>query len=218
MDIVFYTAHPDDEAFGPAATIYKLSHQHTVHVITLCNGARPGADSSVAQARSSALGASCRTLGACSRQYDAPDCELDFNYALGVVESTLAEIKPSIVFTHSPTDIHRDHRTLAEAVIVGTRPKPESPVDALLFWEQPASTEWSWGTFGDFKPTVYVDVTDEMYVKYLAIEQYATEIYDWPDARSSRALKFMARNRGKTIGVHSAEAFQLAFSRSLLCL
>ena len=56
--IFFLFAHPDDEAYGPAGTIAKLSKDNQVIVVSLCNGARPGYEH-VADARSFAFIKSC---------------------------------------------------------------------------------------------------------------------------------------------------------------
>jgi len=85
MNIVFIFAHPDDEAFGPAGTIAKLSEEHTVSVVSLCKGNRPGAEQ-VAQARIDAFKKSCNLLGATPYIFGSSDLHLEYHQAMRDVE------------------------------------------------------------------------------------------------------------------------------------
>jgi LmbE family N-acetylglucosaminyl deacetylase len=213
MNILFILAHPDDESFGPAGTIAKLAKDHSVTVVTLCNGSRVG-EENVSSVRVGAFGRNCDSIGAKWRTYNAQDCTLVYDSALKIVESLVYAHKPDVVYTHNITDIHRDHRIVAECCMVACRPKPESPVKALYMCEIPASTEWAFGQFGDFKPNVFVDITDFLPQKIKMLEQYGTEVYEYPDARSVENMRTLANKRGMTIGVRFAEAFQLVFQKS----
>jgi LmbE family N-acetylglucosaminyl deacetylase len=214
MNVIFFVAHPDDEAYGPAATIASLAAAgHNVVVISLCKGNRPGAEE-VESLRSHAFLKSCSMLGATSIIHNSSDLGLDEQTALTVVESAIKEYKPEVVFTHAFCDLNKDHRTLAEAVLIACRPKPESPVNKLYTFEIPASTEWSFGSrYSEFKPNTFIDATDYIDLKKAVLELYSSEIYQFPDARSIEGMLSMAKSRGKQAGFFAAEAFQLIFSR-----
>lgn len=213
MNILFVLAHPDDEAYGPAGTIAKFAKDHNVTVISLCNGSRPGADN-VASARVSVFTKNCEELGANCKIYNSPDCTLEYDLALSIIEAEIHYGQPDIVYTHNISDIHRDHRLVAECVMVACRPKPNSVVKALYMCEMPASTEWGFGQFGHFKPTFFVDVTEFMPHKIKMLERYNTEVYQHPDARSVENMRVLAEKRGMTVGFHFAEAFEVVFQKA----
>ena len=212
MKILFMLAHPDDEAFGPAGTIMQLAETNDVLVVSLCNGERPGSPH-VGKDRVDAFVKSCNILGADWKIYDTPDCALTYDDTLKTIETIINHDMPDIVYTHNISDIHRDHRLVAECCMVACRPKPSSTVKELYMCELPASTDWSFGQIEPiFNPNVYKDVSDFIGIKEQVMMLYGTEVYEHPDARSIESMKTMAKNRGRQSGVIYAEAFQLVFS------
>lgn len=206
MNILFLIAHPDDEAYGPFGTIAKLAKEHTVTVFCLCNGERPGSEH-VSADRVFAYKASCELLGADMRIQDNPDCSLEYRDTLANVEGIINYFRPDVVYTHSPTDLHNDHKIVAEAALVACRSKPGNTVKELYFFELP-----SFAQANAFIPNVYKDITDYIDLKKQALALYKTEIYEFPDARSIEAVETLAKYRGYAAGVNYAEAFQLVFA------
>lgn len=214
MNILFVFAHPDDESFGPAGTIRKLANEsHNISILAMCKGNRPGSEH-VSLTRQEAFNAVCKVLGATPIIKDCDDTKIDFHQATAIISEAINELKADVVYTHNISDLHRDHRTVAEAAMVVCRPKPESTVKKLLMCEIPASTEWSFNQIEPtFVPNVFVDVTEHMLTKEQVMNWYKTEIYEFPDARSIESMKVIASYRGKQTGVEYAEAFKLVFSK-----
>ena len=212
MKIVFIFAHPDDEAYGPAGTIHKLANAgHSVSVVVMCKGNRPGAEE-VCDDRMEAFKKSCSSLGATGTMFLNNDCKLKYGETLKQIEGVINDLQPEVVYTHNISDIHKDHRLVAECVIVATRPKPESSIKELYMCEIPASTDWAFGQLGEaFQPNVYKDVSMEIYKKQQVMGYYATEVYEYPDARSIESMETLAMHRGKTVGMHRAEAFKQVY-------
>lgn len=210
MKILFVLAHPDDETYGPAGTIMKLAKDHEVTVISMCNGSRPGAEN-VASYRAGAFYRNCEEMGVKWKLYNSQDCSLEYDTALKIIEDEVKLYSPEVVYTHNISDIHKDHRLVAECCMVACRPKPDSSVKTLYMCEIPASTEWGFGQFGDFVPNVFVDITDYMPHKIKMLEQYGTEVYNTPDARSVDNMRILAQKRGMQVGVRFAEAFKLVY-------
>jgi LmbE family N-acetylglucosaminyl deacetylase len=211
--ILFVFAHPDDESYGPAGTIAKLAKQEDVIVVSLCNGARPGAKF-VAGERRKAFEESCKMLGAKHILYSAKDCTLEYESTLKIIEDLIKKHKPRIVYTHNISDIHKDHRVVAECCMIACRPKVDSSVLSLYMCEMTSSSEWSFGQLPDhFIPTTYVDVTEFMDLKRSVLSLYKTEIYEYPDARSVKSMEVLSMNRGRIVGLNNAEAFKLVYEK-----
>ena len=209
MKILFVFAHPDDEAYGPAGTIHKLTNQgHSVTVVSLCKGDRPGAEE-VSKDRMFAFEDSCAALGATAVMFMGSDCKLEYYDTLKNIEKVISDTQPDVVYTHNISDIHKDHRLVAECVMVAARPKPESSIKELYMCEMPSSTDWGFGQLGEeFIPNTYVDVSMEIYKKQQVMGMYSTETYQYPDARSIESMETLAMYRGKQVGMHRAEAFK----------
>ena len=210
--IAFIFAHPDDETFGPIGTIIRKSKEDEILIVSMCVGTRPGAKTGVSIKRQEAFEQICDSLNAKSVMLDYNDCRLE-NVTQEVVD-IVNQYKPHTIYTHSLNDVHRDHRLVAEACLVAARPKTNSSVNNLLFCEIPSSTEWAFGQYGSFTPNVYEDITDLIEQKKEKLSLYATETYDYPDARSIEHVVDLARLRGSQSGFQYAEAFQLVFSRN----
>lgn len=124
------------------------------------------------------------------------------------VARAIARFNPEVILTHWPGDLNEDHRRVAEATLVATRPAV-SGVVAVYGFETPSSTEWSFQTHA-FSPTVFVDLgATHMAQKLNAMDCYACERREPPHPRSPEKLKALAEYRGATIGVRYAEAFVL---------
>jgi LmbE family N-acetylglucosaminyl deacetylase len=215
VNILFVIAHPDDEAYGPYGTMASLVAQgHTVTLFCLCNGERPGVEQ-VAADRVFALKANCEELGIEWKIWNNKDLSLELNDTAHLLTQLIATHKPSVVYTHNISDMNHDHRIVAEATLIACRPKPECSVDELYFFEVPSSTDWTFYQVQPaFQPTTYIDVSDFIESKKLALLRYSTETYEFPDARSIEAMTTLSKYRGYQVGIHYAEAFRLVFSRS----
>jgi len=220
MKTLIIAAHPDDEVLGCGATIAKHTHRgDEVHVLILAEGAtsrdkqrnrseRAADLSELAMAAQNArdlLKVSSLTL------HDFPDNRMDSIALLDiikVIEHVINSFRPEIIYTHHGGDLNIDHRITHEAVVTACRPLPNSPVQTLLFFEIPSSTEWATSGFGPaFTPNWYVDVTDTLEQKIKALKAYHREMLPWPHPRSLEAVTHLARWRGATVGMTAAEAF-----------
>lgn len=214
MNILFVIAHPDDEAYGPAGTIAELAKEHDVTVYCLCNGARPGWEH-VSDARVEAFIHSCELLGANCKIGNSPDLSLELLPTVRAIEEVIEKIQPSVVYAQNISDINQDHRIIGEACLIACRPKAESIVNELYFFEVPSSTDWTFYQIQPkFEPSVYKDISEHIELKKRILGMYITETYEFPDARSIEAMTTLAKYRGYQVGLPYAEAFRLVFSRS----
>lgn len=206
-------AHPDDEVLGAGGTIRAhTANGDEVHVLIVTEGATAQYDdeSLVAQKREEAQECANR-LGVANIHFgDLPDMRLDDCAHVevnAVIEDAVSRIAPDIVYTHSPTDVNRDHKEVYDSTMVATR--PGSGVDRVLAYEVPSSTDWG-GEDTPFNPTVYIDVTDHLETKIEAFRAYDSEQRAPPHPRSADVLRALATVRGAAAGYRAAEAFVLA--------
>ena len=210
-------AHPDDEVLLAGGLISRLAAEGaTVSALSFTDGvsSRQGAKQSDAIQRDKAADQAAELLGfGWWGRMSLPDQQLDLESIpslVAAVETALVETNPDLVITHSGSDLNGDHRRVLEAVMVATRPMPDSKRVTLVSGEVVSATHWSAGLgLPPFNPTLFVDVTDTFSRKIGALEAYASEMRQFPHARSSEAVEALARFRGSTVGVERAEAFEL---------
>ena len=87
---------------------------------------------------------------------------------------------------------------------------PDHVVKRLLSFEVTTSTEWQPPrSIATFQPNWFVNISDQWERKREALTAYASEMRNWPHARSLEAVEHLARWRGAQVGVEAAEAFCL---------
>jgi LmbE family N-acetylglucosaminyl deacetylase len=218
--VLILAAHPDDEVLGCGGTIAKLGREGaSVNVAFLADGVssregEKGTRQSELNARQAAAEKACLILGAKAIFFGKfPDNRMDSIALLDIVrviESLVAEYRPDTVFTHHAGDLNVDHRRTHEAVITACRPQKDHPVQRLLSFEVPSSTEWQLpGGAPAFAPNWFVDVSATLESKLAALDIYEAEMRAWPHPRSRQGVEHLARWRGATVGVDAAEAFIL---------
>jgi LmbE family N-acetylglucosaminyl deacetylase len=217
-NVLVIAAHPDDETIGMGGTIHKLSLLGSkVRVVFLSDGvgARKEIRESLESRRTAANNA-LRLLN-CSEVYfyDFPDNCMDtapFIDIVKTIETNIHLFNPTVLFTHFPHDLNVDHRITSQACLVAARPKVNSKIKSLFYFEVQSSTEWNFGA-SQFMPSLFVDITNSFESKMKALREYQVEIEDFPEARSYVGLEARSTVRGVTVGVSNAEAFQVAFMR-----
>ncbi len=220
--ILVVGAHPDDEILGCGGTIAKhVDSGDEVHVVILGEGLtsrdikrNPSKFSNeianldnAARKANKLLGVSSLTL------HDFPDNRINTVDQLDlvkVIENHVKEVQPSIVYTHHAGDVNLDHQCTHRAVVTACRPLPGQTIRTILFYEVVSSTEWQPpGSAPTFTPNWFIDISKFVELKIQALEEYRSEMRDWPHPRSCKAVEHLMRWRGATIGVDAAEAFLL---------
>lgn len=154
-------AHPDDVEIGCGGTL--LRHRdagHSVTVLTLTLGSQGGpAD----DRRREAVGSATR-MGAELLLADLADTRLEEEVGLtSLVEDVVAAVRPTVVYVHSSSDQHQDHRAAHEAVVVATRRVPE-----VYCYQSPSSRP-------GFSPTRFVRVDDTLEEKVDLLGVYRSQ-------------------------------------------
>ena len=220
--VLVIAAHPDDEVLGCGATIARhVSEGDEVNVIILAEGVTSRSivrDRNSSHTELSELAVIAKRanklLGVTTLElHDLPDNRLDSVDLLDIIkliEGSVKCLKPDVVYTHHAGDVNIDHRRIHEAVITATRPQPNQSVKQLLFFEVQSSTDWQPPCSApSFAPNWYVDVSHTLEMKIEALKIYDSEMREWPHARSIKAVEYLARWRGASVGSEAAEAFIL---------
>jgi LmbE family N-acetylglucosaminyl deacetylase len=192
-------AHPDDVEIGAAGTL--LAHRaagDTVAILTLSRGARGG--DQLQRARESQEAAD--VLGARLFLDDLEDTHIaEGSPTIGVIDQVIAEIQPTIVYTHSINDVHQDHRNTHRAALVACR-----RVGRVYCYQSPSATV-------DYRPTYFVTIDDHLSGKLKAIDTFGTQV-GVRDYLEPGLISSTARYWSRYCGGHHAEPFEVIRDRA----
>jgi len=213
MNILVVAPHPDDEVLGCGGVISRnVAENNNVYILVMTKGSpKLYAEEKILNVRREALCAH-EFLGVKKTiflDFHAP--ELDVTSVADIANSINKVVKEfSIEEMYIPHrgDIHADHRAVANACFVASRPVNNNTVKRLFAYETLSETEWA-PPFGDdaFIPNHFVDVTVYFDDKLRAMGCYKSQLKQFPNPRSIDALTALAKFRGATVGVERAEAF-----------
>ena len=143
---------------------------------------------------------------------DFPDNELDKISLLTItkkIEKIIYKIKPTLIYTHSFSDLNIDHQKTFEATLTACRPQPKFSVREIYSFEIPSSTGWHHYKIKKFNPNLYIDITKIIKKKSELLKIYSKEMRKEPHARSIKGLLNLSRYRGNQVGLKNAEAFEV---------
>ena len=154
-------AHPDDVEIGAAGAL--LAHRaagDTVAILTLSRGARGG--DQLERARESQRAADI--IGARLFLGDLEDTRIaEGDPTISVIDGVVAEVQPTIVYTHSAHDVHQDHRNTHRAAMVACR-----RVGRVYCFQSPSATI-------EYRPTYFVNIDDDVDGKLQAIGAFGSQ-------------------------------------------
>lgn len=219
--LLVVVAHPDDEVLGCGGLIYKLtSNNKKIRVVILGEGSscrfhfEKINSKEVREAineRELCAKRSFEILGVKDFHFEKYHCGRFDNIPIidigKKIEDHIIDFKPDTLITHSYRDANSDHRIVANAAIVATRPIPGSSVKNLLMTEVLSSSEWRF--IEQFQPNLFVDIKDSISTKIKAFECFHTESREFPFPRSSSGIDTLAKYRGMQAGLEYCEAFEL---------
>ncbi|SER79618.1 PIG-L deacetylase family protein [Corynebacterium cystitidis] len=192
--ILVVAAHPDDLEIACGSTIAKLVDTgHDVHGIIMSDGA-DGGDASLRpdEARDGATFLGLNSLKVMHMTDRALDTHM--NDMIAVIEEAIVQHNPDMIFTHSQHEVHQDHLAVHQAVMRAGRNH-----HSILCFESPSVT-------ADFKPTVFIDVTDYVDVKAEAIAAHANQ--SGKPYMTREITDSITTFRGRQARVRRAEGFE----------
>ena len=142
-----------------------------------------------------------------------PTAELDqvpLGDLINSISVVFKQFQPEEVFLPHPGDIHSDHRITFEATSACTKWFRYPSVKRILTYETLSETDFSLYQYsGDFRPNLFVDISDYLKKKLDLISIYDSEVGEHPFPRSLESIRAQTILRGAQRGVFAAEAFHI---------
>jgi len=218
-NILIIATHPDDEILGCGGTTARLKKEgYKITTLILGEGISSRDDvrdvkkreRDILELKEKAKRANA-ILGVKEVFFhDFPDNRFDtvpFLDIVKVIEKIKNKIKPDIIFTHYEKDLNIDHQITYKAVITVTRPIKGETVKEIYSFEIPSSTEWNYPL--SFSPNVFYDISETIDSKLRALEEYKTELREYPHPRSLEGVKLIAKNWGMKVGLEYVESYKV---------
>jgi LmbE family N-acetylglucosaminyl deacetylase len=196
MNILAIGAHPDDIELGCGGLLLKAAKQgHNVYMYTLTHGEASGDP----KLRIDELKHSSKAIGTKALWIDNfKDAKLSVSDKLiNHIEFFTGITEADIVVTHSPSDIHHDHKAIAASTIEAARFVPN-----ILSYEIPLTK--------DFNPQVYYDITDVVEEKVKLIKLFSSQ-ENKPHIKAGNAIKGLAEYRALQSRLNTTTGFVEAF-------
>lgn len=208
-------AHPDDETIGCGGTIAKMVRDGWHVDVAIMTKATPElsrryADPQEADAiREREADKACDVLGVQDLFFaNFEEVHLSTHPFPAIVDwigDLIRERQHELILTHSTGDLHQDHRALAEATVIATRPYVRPP---SLRWVISYRSDVLPFLTSPFRPSLFVDVTSTITAKLRALDAYKSELREAPHPRSHSSISAWARFVGSMCGMEFAEAFE----------
>ncbi len=215
MNIMVIAPHRDDEIIGVGGTIAKYSSQGDfVFVCVLTHGVEPICKPELDEKIKSECVEADKLLGVKKTIFlDFPAAMLETiprNVINDALTKTIQEIEPDIVYIPHRGDMQLDHKLTVDAAMVALRPKYSHVVKKIYAYETLSETGWDVpNVTNQFIPTSYNNITDYLDLKIRAMQVFTTQIAEYPNPRSSEAIRALAMHRGANVNLFAAEAFSL---------
>jgi LmbE family N-acetylglucosaminyl deacetylase len=187
-------AHPDDIELGCGGTL--LAHRARGHRVSMLVMSRGESGPQDLTSRVSEQEDAAKIIGADLFWGDFEDAAIPGTRdAVDMIQATMADVRPDVIYTHTPNDSHQDHRAIALASLGAARRSCR-----VLQYEAPSSL--------GFTPTLYVDIRDELEGKLDALRAHTSQVLR-NGLVDLEAIEAQARYRGFQARVRLAEAFQV---------
>lgn len=126
------------------------------------------------------------------------------------INELIQKIAPEVVFIPHFGDMQKDHKITSEAVMVTVRPKYENTVRYVYSYETLSETEWNIPhSANTFIPNTFIEISNYLEKKLKSMSCFTSQVSQFPNPRSLKAVESLARLRGSAMGVDAAEAFAL---------
>lgn len=213
MNVLVISPHPDDEVLGCGGTILKYREAgDDVYVAIVTRACEPIFPRECADEGKEECLNVHKFLGVKETVFmDFPASMVEtvprFQFNDAFIK-LIQRIKPEIVYLPHCGDMQLDHKFAVDAAMVALRPKYQHKVQRIYAYETLSETGWDVpNTVNEFVPTRYVDIGNYLDKKIRSMEMYKSQLEEYPNARSIKAIRALAEYRGAMMGLRAAEAF-----------
>ncbi len=217
MRILAIGAHPDDIDLLCGGTLLRLADEGHEIVVAIATKGDVGSPTltrdEIAAVRFEEAAAACRILGA-ELIWLGYDDEWLFNDrpTRTAFIDAIRQARPDVIFAHSPSDYHPDHRAAGQLTLDARIPSAVRLVETARPALATVPKVYLMDTLGqqDFAPDLFVDISEVVERKDALIRAHASQdewlrhLYDMDYIESMRSGE---RDRGSVVGVEFAEAF-----------
>jgi LmbE family N-acetylglucosaminyl deacetylase len=215
MNILVIAPHADDEILGVGATMAKhIAKGDKVYICVATRGIKPLFDDVFMEKLRSETISAHKLLEVTETFFlEFPSVMLEQIYRHeinGKIIDVVQKVKPDIVYIPHFGDLQKDHQIIAEAAMVAIRPKYDHRVKEVYAYETLSETEWNNPHCSNaFMPNVYNDISYYINKKLIVMKCFESQLSNFPNPRSIKAIEALAKYRGSTINAEAAEAFML---------
>jgi LmbE family N-acetylglucosaminyl deacetylase len=215
-NILIVAPHADDETLGCGGTILRaINEGHNVHWLLVTGMSKEsGFSQEQIDTRRNEIDKVSTMYGFTSTHelMLAPAMleTLPKGEIIGAIISIVNKLKPSDIYTVFRNDAHSDHEIVYDAVMSASKSFRYPFIKRVLAYETMSETDFGMKPEdGGFRPNVFVDITGHLDKKLDILEQFKSEIGEFPFPRSRKALESLACVRGVQANCNAAEAFML---------
>jgi LmbE family N-acetylglucosaminyl deacetylase/CheY-like chemotaxis protein len=162
VSVLAVGAHPDDPEIGVGGILLNHAAQgHSVALLTLTGGEQGGLQSQRADESKHAA----ELLGARLFHKELADTSLtDGGDTISAIKEVIDQVAATTIYTHTPCDVHQDHRNTHQASLVAARRVPR-----VYCYQSPSTTV-------EFRPTRFVGIDDVIEQKLEVIRAYSSQV------------------------------------------
>ena len=124
------------------------------------------------------------------------------------ISNVLNKIQPTIIYVPFPGDAHTDHEIVFKTSLACCKWFRFSGIKCIKAYETLSETNFNVNPLSqNFKPNLYINISQQMEKKLEGISIYKSEIGNHPFPRSNDSIKALAKMRGSESGFIFAESF-----------
>ncbi|MDB4037918.1 PIG-L family deacetylase [Candidatus Thioglobus sp.] len=219
MKILVIAPHPDDETLGCGGTLFRHKKEaDELHwVIITSMSEENGWSLEAKEKRDSEIDTVAKKYRFSSvSNFCFPSTQLDIlplTDLIGKIKEVYELVQPEIIFMPYINDVHTDHQITARALQSTFKWFRYPFIKKIFMYETPSETEFNFIEKNNFRPNVFVNISEYLSDKLETMRIYEDEIDDFPFPRSEKTIKSLASFRGSQSGYEAAEAFELVYER-----